>query len=899
MVPGLAVAAFLISGSYEREREKLDHDMIQTARALALAVDYDLAASQAALEVLAASPFLASRDLAAFYRQAREVVPGHGDTLVLADESGQQVLNLLRPLGEPLPRHGNPEQVRRVFESGKPAVSDLFTGMVLGRPLVTLDLPVLRDGKVLYAMSLGMRPQRFNRILAEHHLPDGWIAAIFDRSGVIVARTHDPDAFIGRKGTPILVERMQANDEGLSVNNTLEGIPVYGAFSRSVLSRWSVAVGVPRAVLLGELRGHILFVALISFALLTTGLGLAWIAGGRIARAIQALMPKAPAAGQAGSSTLPQLRVKETAEVAMALWERRQIEAETLLAASVFENTAEGIVITDADAAIIMVNRAFSQLTGYAPDEVTGQKPGLLRSDRHDEAFYRTLWACVLSRGKWQGEIWDRRKSGEAFVAWVTITAVYDRSGHAGRFIMLLNDITELHVKTEELRYQAYHDALTGLPNRTLLQDRLAQAIEIARRNDTLVALLFIDLDRFKMVNDSLGHDVGDALLTEAAARLTGCLRRSDTLSRLGGDEFVAILGGVHGSAEVVEVAGKIGAALSMPMTLAGHEVTVGASIGIALFPQDGGDVTALMKNADTAMYRAKDAGRNTFRFFDATMNEAALDRLRLDMALRRALERDEFELYYQPKIDLHTRRVLGVEALLRWNSGERGLVPPAMFIPAAEETGAIGRIGDWVIRSACRQLNRWSEQGLNWLPVAVNVSARQFLDSSFAERLTAELASQNIDPARFEIELTESTIMADPENAIAQLQRLRALGVVVSVDDFGTGYSSLSYLKRLPLSGIKVDRAFVHDVHLDLDNAAIVDAITKLAGALGMAVIAEGVETAAEEHHLKTNGCSVAQGFLYSRPLPAAEFERWLAEFTASSAAAAGSERRPMPMPM
>ncbi len=722
MVPGLVVAAFLISGSYERERAKLDRDMIQTARALARAVDYDLAASQAALEVLATSPFLTSLDLAAFYRQAREVAPHHGDTLVLTDQSGQQVLNLLRPLGEPLPRHVNPEQVRHIFETGQPAVSNLFTGGVLGRPLVALEVPVSRDGKVLYAMSLGVRPERFNRILAEHQLPEGWIAAVFDRSGVILARTHDSDTFIGRKGTPILVERMQANDEGLSVNNTLEGIPVYGAFSRSALSRWSVAVGVPRSVLLGELRGHILFVALVSFALLIAGLGLAWIAGGHIARAIQALMPKAATGpGQTDLWVLPQLRVKETAEVAAALWEeRRQIEAETLLAASVFENTAEGIIITDADAAIIMVNRAFSQLTGYAPEEVTGRKPGLLRSDRHDEEFYRSLWTCVLERGKWQGQIWDRRKNGEAFVAWVTITAIYDRAGHADRLIVLLNDVTELHVKTEELRYQAHHDALTGLPNRTLLQDRLAQAVELARRNETLAALLFIDLDLFKMVNDSLGHDVGDALLIEAAIRLTGCLRRSDTLSRLGGDEFVAILGGVTMPSEVAEVAGKIGSVLSAPMMLAGHEVTVGASIGVALFPQDGDTVSTLMKNADTAMYRAKAAGRGTFRFFDPTMNEAALERLRLDAALRRALERDELELFYQPKIDLDTRAVLGVEALLRWHSGERGLVSPAVFIPVAEETGAIGPIGDWVIRSACRKLRDWNERGLGWLAVQV-----------------------------------------------------------------------------------------------------------------------------------------------------------------------------------
>jgi diguanylate cyclase (GGDEF)-like protein/PAS domain S-box-containing protein len=547
--------------------------------------------------------------------------------------------------------------------------------------------------------------------------------------------------------------------------------------------------------------------------------------------------------------------------------------------ASVFENTVEAIVVTNADVQIITVNPAFTEITGFSADEVLGMNPRLIKSDRHDSLFYKILWNELATKGRWKGNIWNRRKDGEAFLASQTISAVRDENGMVTHFVSIFADITELHHKDVLLQHQAYHDALTGLPNRLLLQDRLSQAIEIGRRANEGVAVMFIDLDRFKIVNDSLGHDAGDLLLMEMSERLKHCLRRSDTVARLGGDEFVAVLSNFDSAAEVADVAEKIVAHLVKPVVIKGHQITVGASVGIAMFPQDGIDVSTLMKDADAAMYRAKKDGRGTFRFFNAAMDGAAAERLALEIAMREALEREEFELYYQPKVDLRSGACSGAEALIRWNCPTRGLLLPRQFITVAEESGIILAIGRWVFEQACRQLAAWRDQGRTMVKLSVNVSARQFVDPDFCDHLLRTLERFQIEPPFLEIELTESTVMSDPDMAIKQLLRIRWNNTPVSVDDFGTGYSSLSYLQRLPVHAIKIDRSFVHQVDQEAGNAAIVGAIIGIAQALGMDSIAEGVETESEERYLNAAGCHLAQGYRYARPLPLDQFESWLAE--------------------
>jgi diguanylate cyclase (GGDEF)-like protein/PAS domain S-box-containing protein len=541
------------------------------------------------------------------------------------------------------------------------------------------------------------------------------------------------------------------------------------------------------------------------------------------------------------------------------------------------EQAPVSVMITDAHGAIEYVNRTFVLVSGYSEDEVLGRNPRLLKSGETPASIYREMWSCLSAGATWQGELCNRAKDGGLFWEYATVSPIRDDRGVVSHFMAVKENITQRKEAEQQLVHQATHDTLTGLPNRLLLEDRVHHAIELAKRENRRIGLMFLDLDRFKIVNDSLGHTAGDQLLKVVADRLRHTLRRSDTVARLGGDEFVVVLTHFQNSTELAEVAEKISAALDEPVELSGHKVHVGASIGIALYPDDGDNFNALMKDADTAMYRAKQKGRNTFCFYDSHMNDEALDRLKLEEALRRALVRGEFQLFYQPQVDLQTGRTTGVEALIRWNSPERGQVSPALFIPVAEESNLISMIGWWVLEESCRQIAAWRETGLSGIKVAVNVSGRQFLNHALAECVSDLMHQYGVEPHQLEIELTESTVMAEPERAIEQLNRLREIGIQVSVDDFGTGYSSLSYLKRLPLSTIKVDRSFVRDVNNQSDNAAIVSAILGLADALDMSIVAEGVETEGEEQHLKEAGCIKVQGFRYAKPMPADQLAEWL----------------------
>lgn len=551
--------------------------------------------------------------------------------------------------------------------------------------------------------------------------------------------------------------------------------------------------------------------------------------------------------------------------------ERARFEAHMKLAAGVFDNTSEGILVTDRDGVIVSVNPAFTHITGYTRAEAVGARPSLLKSNRHNQAFYQNMWGALLSAGRWSGEVWNRRKNGDLFLQQESINTLYDGDGEIAGYLAVFADVTEQRRKDEQIRHLAYHDVLTGLANRQLVIDRMDHAVALAAREHGIVGVMFIDLDRFKLINDTLGHNLGDEMLCEAARRIRCVVRRADTVGRLGGDEFVVVAERVNGPGDIAVVAEKICAALRQPFKLEDNVVHGAGSLGVAVYPQDGEDAAELMKKADTAMYAAKADGRGSFRFFTEEMTQATLSRLRLEREMRDALADGGFELHYQPKIDLFDRSVVGFEALIRWRRDD-GYLPPDNFIPLAEETGLIRDLGDWVLGEACRQAAAWRAAGWTGGHIAVNVSPRQLASGDFADRLAAQLKRTGASPADLQIEITESALLADPDGAARELSAARRLGVVVAIDDFGVGYSSLRHLVSLPVDVIKIDKSFVIDIAVNPERFEVVKAVVALAGALGKAVVAEGVETEADLACLLRCGCRLAQGFLFARPMPPAD---------------------------
>jgi diguanylate cyclase (GGDEF)-like protein/PAS domain S-box-containing protein len=538
-----------------------------------------------------------------------------------------------------------------------------------------------------------------------------------------------------------------------------------------------------------------------------------------------------------------------------------------------FDSASEGILITDEKLRIVAINKGFSEITGYLESEVLGSSPKILQSGTQDDKFYKRMWRTLKKEGRWHGEVLNKRKTGETYYEWLTITAVKDNVEKVVNYVGVFADITDIKRSQNRLHELVNHDPLTGLPNRRLLNELLEHSIKRAERDNHKIALLFIDLDRFKAVNDSLGHQVGDKLLLEASRRISLSMRDSDVVARLGGDEFVVMMDMISNPSDAALVAKKIIHALQIEFNIDENEIYISASVGISIFPKDCKDVEGLIKAADIAMYQVKNKGKNNHCFYSDELSKNAVERFTLEGQLRHAIERKQFEVYYQPQVSLLTGEIIGAEALIRWHHPKLGLVSPAKFIPLAEETGLIVQIGEWVLREAALQAVLWHKEGHSIQWISVNISGIQIMRSNFADTVYGVLMETDCNPQMLELEITESTVMQNTEYVIDTFNRIKQLGLRLAIDDFGTGYSSLSNLKRLPLDKIKIDQSFVRDLPEDLDDAAIANAIYAMARSLGFSVIAEGVETHEQAQFLRSMGCEEAQGYLYSKPVTATEF--------------------------
>ena len=555
--------------------------------------------------------------------------------------------------------------------------------------------------------------------------------------------------------------------------------------------------------------------------------------------------------------------------------EQKKAEEDLKLASIVYESSIEGIIITGADGTIQSVNRAFTTITGYTPQEALGNNPRMLQSNRHDKEFYRVMWECINRTGKWQGEIWNRRKNEETYPQLLSISAIKDEKGKVKYYVGVFNDLIELKEKESEIEYRAYHDPLTGLPNRNLFNDRLKLEISRSGRNEKQLAVMFLDLDNFKTINDSLGHVVGDHLLQDVSKRLLKCVRDVDTVARIGGDEFVVLLPLISDPTEVVIVGQRILEIFKDPFQVKSHELFSTASIGISIYPTDGTDPVELLRHSDLAMYHAKEQGKNDYVFFSKQMNVQVKKRLQLENQLRHAFKEHQFLLHYQPLVDLATGKMIGVEALLRWNHPEEGLISPGDFIPLAEETGMILKLGQWVLETGCEQNLAWQKNGANSLYVSVNVSSRQFYRRDFLDTIKKILRRTGLAHQSLSLQLTENSIMGyggaggSQEKIVTIMKTLKRIGVKLSIDDFGMGFSSLNWLRHFPVDTLKIDRSFVGGIPHKADCTAIAMSIITLAKNLKLKVLAEGVETKEQLDLLRKKGCDLIQGYYFSPPVP------------------------------
>ncbi|MFK5893369.1 MAG: EAL domain-containing protein [Pseudomonadota bacterium] len=547
---------------------------------------------------------------------------------------------------------------------------------------------------------------------------------------------------------------------------------------------------------------------------------------------------------------------------------------------NVINSANEAIVITDLNGYIIYTNPTYEMITGYSCEEMIGATSAKIKSNRHDKTFYQRMWHCIKTKGNWEGEIWDRRKNGEIFPKWLSINTLYNAQGKASHYVGFFSDISDKKLTEDKLIRLAYFDSLTGLCNRSHFRERLLHDLDVAYRRKNTLVLLFIDLDRFKDVNDSFGHAIGDLLLVKVANKIKQVLRNVDTVARIGGDEFTVILADLKKLDTIPLLVQKIIDSICEPILIKQHEISIGASIGIATYPDDGVDVDMLISNADMAMYHAKAKSHSCFQFFNEEINHNNQRRILIENRLRQAIKKQEFELYYQPQIDIVSKKVIGAEALIRWNDPQNGLISPLDFIPIAEETGIIVEIGAWVCQQVCKYIRRCLDEQRVSVRIAINLSAVQFGDENLVEMICSTLKQEKLSTKWIELEITESAIMENADMVVETLKQLRSIGIHISIDDFGTGYSSLAYLKKLPIDKLKIDREFIRNLPDNNDDIVLTTTMINLANNFGLEVLAEGVETKEQIDFLHSRGCQYVQGYYYSKPLPEKEFIKFLSSF-------------------
>ena len=904
LLTGLWSLTFFISFSLRADLQQvIGAQQLSTVDLVAHEIDQELRARIEALRTVAASAVtIAHRGgaLQALLEQRPTLQQLFNGGVIAYDTQGTAIADVPLAAGRLGVNYMDVDVVAAALKEDKAVIGRPVLGKKLRMPVFGIGMP-LRDGqaRVVGALAgvvnLGL-PNFISRLIADNrHGRSGGFLLIDPQQRLVVAATDKSRIMeaLAAAGSDPATDRLIGGTEGTIILRNPAGNEMLASVKRIPVTGWYLAAVLPTAEAFAPAREMQLRMAVATAFLSLLGCALTWWLLDR------QLAPLSEAAARltamrASGEPLQALPIRRQDEIgaliesfnaATAAIERQDAElranAEHLRIAAVAFESQQAMIVTDAHEVILKVNQAFVDGTGYAPEEAIGKTPRLLKSGRHNADFYREMWQSIRDRGGWQGEVWDRRKDGRIYPKWLNISAVKDAAGRVTHYIGTHFDITERKRAEERIAELAYFDQLTGLPNRTLLQDRLKQAMTAAARSGRYGALFFIDLDNFKTLNDTLGHDMGDALLKQVAQRLTGCVRGEDTVARLGGDEFIVMLPNLGASeneaAAHTEVVGdKMLATLNQPYQLADAVHMSTPSIGATLF-QGGDSIDELMKQADLAMYKAKASGRNAVRFFDPAMENAVVQRVALERDLRAGIEQGQLLLHYQPQI-AEGGRITGVEALVRWRHPGRGLVAPADFIPLAEETGLILPLGRWVLESACAQLAAWSAQpAFAALTVAVNVSVREFREKDFVAQVLSALRRSGADPRRLELELTESLLVEQVDDSSAKMSALKAHGIRFALDDFGTGYSSLAYLKRLPFDQLKIDRSFVRDLLGDPSDAAIARSIVALAHSLGLGVIAEGVETEAQRDFLAGLGCHACQGYLIGRPLPVDQLEALL----------------------